>query len=61
MGVCTDGTYALLAGTAGGWLRQHAGFARAQRYVAGTVYLGLGLTTALAGADRPSPANGHPQ
>ena len=52
MGMCTDGAYALLAGTAGGWLRGHAGFLRTQRYVAGSVYLGLGATTALAGADR---------
>lgn len=49
LGVLTDGTYALLAGTAGGWLRENAGFARAQRWVAGTVYLGLGVGTALAG------------
>ena len=52
MGMCTDGAYALLAGTAGGWLRGHAGFLRTQRYVAGSVYLGLGVTTALAGTDR---------
>ena len=52
MGMCTDGAYALLAGTAGGWLRGHAGFLRTQRYVAGSVYLGLGATTALAGVDR---------
>ena len=52
MGMCTDGTYALLAGTAGAWLGGHASVVRTQRYVAGTVYLGLGVTTALAGTDR---------
>ena len=49
---CTDGTYALLAGTLGGWLRRSARFRQARRYVAGTVYLGLGLTAALAGEAR---------
>ena len=49
---CSDSLYALLAGTAGGWLKRNAGFLRAQRYVAGGIYLALGLTTALAGSDR---------
>ena len=49
---CTDGTYALLAGTLGGWLRRSAPFRQARRYVAGTVYLGLGLTAALTGEAR---------
>ena len=49
---CTDGTYALLAGTLGGWLRRSARFRQARRYVAGTVYLGLGLTAALTGEAR---------
>jgi threonine/homoserine/homoserine lactone efflux protein len=52
MGACTDSTYALLAGSAGSWLKRHAGFVRSQRYVAGTVYLGLGVTTALVGVER---------
>jgi threonine/homoserine/homoserine lactone efflux protein len=52
MGACTDSTYALLAGTAGSWLKHHAGFVHSQRYVAGTVYLGLGVTTALIGVER---------
>ena len=52
LGICTDGLYALLAGTAGGVLRRRGGVLRAQRYVAGTVYLGLGAATALAGPDR---------
>jgi threonine/homoserine/homoserine lactone efflux protein len=49
---CTDGTYALLAGTLGGWLRRSARFRQARRYVAGTVYLGLGVAAALAGEAR---------
>ena len=52
MGACTDSTYAMLAGSAGSWLKHHAGLVRSQRYVAGTVYLGLGVTTALVGVDR---------
>lgn len=52
LGTCTDGLYALLAGSAGTLLRGRAGVLRAQRYVAGTVYLGLGAATALAGSDR---------
>lgn len=52
IGVCTDGLYGFLSGTIGGWLRAHVGFFRLQRYVSGTIYIGLGLTTALAGANR---------
>jgi threonine/homoserine/homoserine lactone efflux protein len=47
---CTDFSYALLAGTAGGWLKGNLGFVRAQRYFAGTVYLALGVATAFTGA-----------
>ena len=52
LAVCTDGLYALSSGTLGGWLRHNLGFLRAQRLFAGTVYIGLGLTTALTGSDR---------
>src|SRR5258708_5356975 len=49
MGTTTDSLYALLSGTAGGWLRRNFWFARFQRYIAGTIYIGLGLTAALTG------------
>ena len=49
MALCTDGTWALLAGGAGDWLKRHGGLVRSRRYVAGSVYLGLGLATALMG------------
>jgi threonine/homoserine/homoserine lactone efflux protein len=49
LGAFTDGTWALLAGSASGFLRNHAGFRRGQRYVAGTLYLGLGIATAVSG------------
>jgi threonine/homoserine/homoserine lactone efflux protein len=52
LGLVTDSLWALAAGTAGGWLRGHRGFVRAQRYVTGSVYLGLGAATALAGPHR---------
>ena len=52
LGMFSDGTWALLAGTVGGGLKRHQGFLRSQKYVAGTVYLGLGLVTAFAGSRR---------
>ena len=45
----TDCTWALLAGAARRFLTAHAWFPRSQRYVSGTIYLGLGLATAAAG------------
>jgi len=50
LGLVTDSTWALAAGTAGGVLRRSRRFLRTQRYVTGTVYIGLGVATALAGA-----------
>jgi len=52
MGIVSDGAYAVLAGTAGNWLRENLNFLRAQRYFAGTVFIALGLTTALAGSGK---------
>lgn len=48
LGVITDGSYALAAGSAGSWLKRNRGYLRAQRYVSAAIYLGLGVTTALA-------------
>jgi threonine/homoserine/homoserine lactone efflux protein len=48
----SDGAYAVLAGTAGAWLRDSRPFARVQRYVSGAVFVGLGVATALAGSRR---------
>jgi threonine/homoserine/homoserine lactone efflux protein len=50
--VCSDGVYALLAGSLGGWLRGNLRFLRAQRWVTGTVYLALGATTALTRSEK---------
>ena len=50
LGMITDSCWAIAAGTAGGMLRRSRRFVRAQRYVTGTVYIGLGVATALAGS-----------
>ena len=44
----SDSTYALVAGTAGGWLRGTPAFRRRQRMVSGGAYIALGVTAALA-------------
>ncbi|MDX1514970.1 MAG: LysE family translocator [Gammaproteobacteria bacterium] len=49
LGILSDGAYAVAAGTFGRWIKRHAGVLRAQRYFAGSVYLGLGVLTAATG------------
>ena len=49
--LCTDSAYGILAGTAGGWLQRHAGVRWVRRYLTGSVYIGLGMSTALPGAE----------
>ncbi len=48
MAFITDSLYALLAGTAGQWLKENRLFLQGERYIAGSVYVGLGLVAALA-------------
>jgi len=48
MAVVTDSMYALLASTAGGWLKRNRTFLRADRYLVGSVYIGLGVTAAFS-------------
>jgi threonine/homoserine/homoserine lactone efflux protein len=52
MAVVTDSLYALLAGTAGQWLSsaRASHSLRLGRYLVGSVYIGLGITAALARA-----------
>lgn len=52
LGLFTDGLYALVGGTAGGWIRTK-GFVlqRAGRYVTGGVYIALGAVAAVSGKD----------
>ncbi|MCA9910848.1 MAG: LysE family translocator, partial [Anaerolineae bacterium] len=47
MATITNSVYAFVAGAAGRWLRGNQKFARVQQYVAGTVYIGLGVTAAM--------------
>ncbi len=49
LGVLSDGTYAVAAGSFGKWLKSHAGVLRAQRYFAGSVFITLGVLTAATG------------
>lgn len=52
LGALSDSLYALAAGGIGNWLRGNIKFLRAQRYFAGSVYIGLGAATALSGAHK---------
>ena len=52
LGLVSDGTYAVIAGTLSGRLRGSATVLRVQRYVSGTVFVGLGLLTAVSGSRR---------
>jgi threonine/homoserine/homoserine lactone efflux protein len=52
LGALSDISYALAAGSIGNWLRGNAKFLRAQRYFAGSVYIGLGAATAFTGTHK---------
>ena len=54
LAILSDGAWVLIAGTASERLRGHAGFLKAQRYVSGSVFVGLGVATALTGSHRSS-------
>jgi threonine/homoserine/homoserine lactone efflux protein len=49
MGLTSDGLYALVAGTAGVWVKRQSRYLDWERYVTGSVFIGLGVTAALAG------------
>jgi threonine/homoserine/homoserine lactone efflux protein len=50
--IITDTLYALTAGSLGRWLRGNLKFLRFQRYFAGSVYIGLGVTAALTSGNK---------
>ncbi|HLJ58764.1 MAG TPA: LysE family translocator [bacterium] len=52
LGSCTDGAYALLAGSVGHWIRGDGRFRRVRRVVTGGIYIGLGLTAAFASPEK---------
>lgn len=49
MAIVSDSMYALAAGTAGNFLAGNARVVRAQKYLAGTIYVSLGVATAFLG------------
>ena len=54
LALCSDGLYALLSGTAGGWLKRRmreASFRRGQRLVSGGILIALGALAAVSGKD----------
>jgi threonine/homoserine/homoserine lactone efflux protein len=48
----SDGMYALLSSQLGRWLKRNPRFAKRQKYVTGSIYMGLGVTAALTGNDK---------
>lgn len=52
LAIITDSMYALLASSLAGRLKGNRNFQKGQRYFAGLVYIGLGITTALTGAKK---------
>jgi threonine/homoserine/homoserine lactone efflux protein len=48
LAILSDGTYAMISGSLGHFLRGQPRFLTAQRWVSGSVYIGLGVLTALA-------------
>jgi threonine/homoserine/homoserine lactone efflux protein len=52
VGVCTDSLYSLLGSAAGRWLTQNSLIQRWQRYITGSIYILLGVTTAVTGSEK---------
>ena len=52
LGLVTDGSYALSAGTAARWLRGHPRFVASEPWISGGTYVGLGLVAALSSHHR---------
>jgi threonine/homoserine/homoserine lactone efflux protein len=52
LGFISDGCYALAASAAAQWLKRSRDYLRAERYISGVVFIGLGLTAAFAGNNR---------
>jgi threonine/homoserine/homoserine lactone efflux protein len=47
LGILTDSIYALVASSAGGWLKQNSSFQRRQRYFSSLIYILLGVLAAI--------------
>jgi len=48
----TDSGWAVAAGTAGDWIKQHPRFTEGQRYITGGALIGLGTLSAFSGSGR---------
>lgn len=51
LGLLSDGVYAFVAGEAASWLRRSRTAVRLRRWVAGTIYVGLGIAAAASASD----------
>ena len=49
MGILSDGAYAIMAGSVGSWVKKNTRVLRAQRYFTSSVYILLGVVTAVSG------------
>ncbi len=54
MATCTDSLYALLGSAVGRWLNKSRLVERWQRSITGCIYILLGVTTAVTGAEKNS-------
>ena len=54
----SDGAYVLLAGAVGGWMRSGRRARSRLAKLSGGVYIGLGVTAALAGGGHSRPSHG---
>ena len=52
LGLVTDGSYAVTAGTAAQWLRGHPRFVASEPWISGSMYIGLGVVAALSSSHR---------
>jgi threonine/homoserine/homoserine lactone efflux protein len=52
LGFITDGAWALLASTAGDWLKRSRGYVKFERYGSGVLFIGLGVVAAFAGTEK---------
>jgi len=52
LALSTDTVWSLLASTAASWLVRHPAFPSSERYVTGSIYVGLGVAAAVSGSGR---------
>ena len=52
LGLITDGTWAVAAGSAAGWVKGRSTVRSLQRWLTGCIFIGLGVATALVGSEK---------